>query len=78
MVAPYTATLGYWFWGIIMLVMMFSVWIKSRSIGIVLIFTALYSAVTATLLPSEMRLPAEGILAVCIAVILYRIFVSRE
>jgi hypothetical protein len=78
MVAPYTATLGYWFWGIIMLVMMFSVWIKSRSIGMVLVFTALYSAVTAALLPSEMRLPAEGILAVCIAVILYRIFVSRE
>lgn len=78
--APYLDTFGILFWGLLFVTINMTLYLRTRSIGFVLFFTAIFASalVGAGVFPVEMSTWVIGILVVIIGALIYWVFAGRE
>lgn len=75
---PFTATLGSWFYALLLITIMAASWLKTRSIFMVGFLSGIYSVVMVAVLPLSFFPVLYWAMAFSIMVVLYRAFVGRE
>jgi len=80
LLAPYIGLFGNLFWGLLFVVINMALYLRTRSIGFVLFFTAIGASalVGVGVFPPELSRWVIGILVVTIAALIYWIFAGRE
>jgi len=75
----YTSMFGYMFWGIIFFITTFGLYMRSRSLGMVLFYTMVFGVALLSwnVLPSPVEKYVVVIAALCMAAILWYAFIGR-
>jgi hypothetical protein len=74
----YTNVLGYWFFGIMFMILMVIIYAKTENLGIFSTLSVIVGMSMVGLLPAEAHSVGYVILAIAIGVILYMIYKSRR